>query len=997
MIACDYPGCTAQYRRKEHLTRHARKHYPTAPRLTCEVCSKTFDRTDSLRRHWQLHLREGDNTPRTSKACDQCHASKTRCSGGEPCSVCSRRGALCTFNRLSKRTVARDSPGVEGQAEPQSFNAVYQSSTDSSVRNPDPLHHSYPTAMQTSFSGSEIQDLLLQHENHLREKGLLASCRAEPANESQQRGSSPELDIDRYVDVYFSHFHYEWPVVHKRSFRLSKEPQILLLAVVMIGLWITGDCAAQFRAEAMHDKLLTLLENRMDDWKFNTEFNDKSWPMTTYQTVILNVIFAVMRDVHQDLYQRCRSLLHAVTTTCITGGLFSYEKMRALIEPPDSLLFSWTYLEEIKRLALVIFKLNVHFRTGLLVVTDLHFHLPASGYLWDSPESTEFYRRYNAQLESGTCVDNKPLICDLFRDVQDGRRGPGLLFQTDPWLGQRPHQAMERVLLHLTQEINLGGHGCHHHQNNPWSLEIDTWGQLELLKQLLCQRRPNLPLDEYILSDIDFVISHKISVWKGDITTLTDVTAIVNAANSALLGCFQSSHRCIDNVVHSAAGPRLRQACYNLMQEQGCEEPSGRAKVTNLPVSYVIHTVGPELDYGQMPTLGHRKTLSECYVSCLEAAELLPALRDGRKVIAFCCISTGLFAFPFDIAAQIALETVYRWCSRHPERTVTDVVFDTFLQRDWELYNEKSSSLSVSDDTIHSPSAPPMPTVSPAIATARSWLQEANYLMISAGAGLSAATGLDYTSPDLFAKHFPAFLPLGLRRLYEVFGFTRWKSPAQKWGYYFHHLNMVRTWPASPLYASLLQIASRFNSGCFIRTSNADGLFVGQYAYLQCLAKCRREAVFPSAPFLDAALPFLDLVTQVLTDDPKIPSCKYCGGELTLCVRGGDYFNPSPFQAQEREYKRFLSHLPSTLRGTAREETQKTKAVILELGVGMNTPSVLRWPNEELVEGGQGAFRLIRAGMNAAGCVPWELEEEGLAVGINGDLNAVIGMLASSY
>ncbi|KAF4216786.1 hypothetical protein CNMCM8980_006014 [Aspergillus fumigatiaffinis] len=143
----------------------------------------------------------------------------------------------------------------------------------------------------------------------------------------------------------------------------------------------------------MHEKLLTLLESRMNDWMLYSEFKGKAWPLTTYQAIILNIIIAMIREARQDLYVRCRSMLHAVTTTCITGGLFSYAKMRAQIEPTDSLLFSWTYAEEVKRLALSIYKLNVQFGTGMLKLSDLQFPLPDSGYLWDAQGSKEFYRR----------------------------------------------------------------------------------------------------------------------------------------------------------------------------------------------------------------------------------------------------------------------------------------------------------------------------------------------------------------------------------------------------------------------------------------------------------------------------------------------------------------------------------------------------------------------------------------------------------------------------
>ncbi|OJJ35116.1 hypothetical protein ASPWEDRAFT_112249 [Aspergillus wentii DTO 134E9] len=606
---------------------------------------------------------------------------------------------------------------------------------------------------------------------------------------------------------------------------------------------------------------------------------------------------------------------------------------------------------------------------------------------------------------------------------------------------QNVSSRLSRALLHLIQEA----HERHSHSihNTDWILEMDTWAQLETLRGLLCQRPPVPRLPSDILCDIDAVIQHQhshslltpsasihpsaeiknphsgrlsvnLSVWKGDITTLTDVTAIVNAANSELLGCFRPEHRCIDNVIHSAAGPRLRDACHSLMLDQGYPEPVGSVKVTpgfNIPASWVLHTVGPQLRPKQRPSAVHRTQLAECYRSCLEAAQSLPPLPDGRKVVVFCCISTGLFAFPSDVAAKIALETVVEWCIDHPGTSLTDIIFDTFLERDWELYRDNIQTLRTSDQIILA-STPPKPTLphiitSPAITKARTWIEEADYLIITAGAGLSAATGLDYTSTELFQKHFPAFTHLGLRRLYDVFGYE-WSSLRHKWGYYFLHLNMVRNWPLSPLYAALRDLVSnRFESRSFIRTSNADGLFVangfeaemvstpqGQYRFLQCFAKCRVDAVFPSAPFLDAALPFIDYDTQILTDESKIPRCQYCGGELTICVRGGDYFNPAPFRGQERKWRRFLGEVSQDLDNSADNSSGAARAVVLELGVGLNTPGVLRWPNEELVEESSSrGFRLIRAGMGASGCVSWDLEEQDLAVGIEGDLNVIIHSL----
>ena len=145
----------------------------------------------------------------------------------------------------------------------------------------------------------------------------------------------------------------------------------------------------------------------------------------------------------------------------------------------------------------------------------------------------------------------------------------------------------------------------------------------------------------------------RLVLWQGDITRL-DADAIVNAANAALLGCFRPGHNCSDNVIHSAAGLQLREECAAIMRAQGHEEATGQAKLTggyNLPAGHVLHTVGPIID-GPL-TDRDRELLASCYRSCLKLAE-----ENGLKSVAFCCISTGVFRFPKDEAARIAVSTV---------------------------------------------------------------------------------------------------------------------------------------------------------------------------------------------------------------------------------------------------------------------------------------------------------------------------------------------------
>lgn len=173
----------------------------------------------------------------------------------------------------------------------------------------------------------------------------------------------------------------------------------------------------------------------------------------------------------------------------------------------------------------------------------------------------------------------------------------------------------------------------------------------------------------------------RIVLWQGDITRLA-TDAIVDADNSALLGCFCPCHGCIDNAIHSVAGLQLRDECNMLMQKQGHEEPTGQAKITkayNLPSRYVIHTVGPIVQ-GAL-TQKHRAELESCYRACLELAA-----EKQLKSVAFCCISTGEFHFPNQEAAQIAVAAVKAFLSR--DGSGMKVIFNVFKDIDYQIYHE---------------------------------------------------------------------------------------------------------------------------------------------------------------------------------------------------------------------------------------------------------------------------------------------------------------------
>ena len=176
-------------------------------------------------------------------------------------------------------------------------------------------------------------------------------------------------------------------------------------------------------------------------------------------------------------------------------------------------------------------------------------------------------------------------------------------------------------------------------------------------------------------------LENGIYLWQGDITTLR-CDAIVNAANSGMTGCYAPCHGCIDNCIHTYAGVQLRLECDKIMRKQGYAEPTGKAKITgayNLPCKYVLHTVGPIIR-GKVREKDIQ-LLASCYTSCLKLAD-----ENRLNSIAFCCISTGEFHFPNQLAAEIAGQTVRDY--KRATNSKIEVAFNVFKDVDYEIYRK---------------------------------------------------------------------------------------------------------------------------------------------------------------------------------------------------------------------------------------------------------------------------------------------------------------------
>jgi O-acetyl-ADP-ribose deacetylase (regulator of RNase III) len=243
--------------------------------------------------------------------------------------------------------------------------------------------------------------------------------------------------------------------------------------------------------------------------------------------------------------------------------------------------------------------------------------------------------------------------------------------------------------------------------NGKYDSHARTEDKRTLLQSLLTTRAPEPKIPDHIHILIDSLLatelkqkkitdavaltsscysigSNKIALWKGDITTLR-ADAIVNAANAQMVGCFLPLHRCIDNAIHSASGPRLREDCHTILQAQGANGLTGEAKITrayNLPSKFVIHTVGP-IVANKLPTANDEHLLAKCYTSCLQLAKDSGSI----KSIVFCCISTGVFGYPIDSAAEIAINTVGNWVAENQD-PLDLIVFNVFRDRDEDVYKK---------------------------------------------------------------------------------------------------------------------------------------------------------------------------------------------------------------------------------------------------------------------------------------------------------------------
>jgi len=273
--------------------------------------------------------------------------------------------------------------------------------------------------------------------------------------------------------------------------------------------------------------------------------------------------------------------------------------------------------------------------------------------------------------------------------------------------------------------------------------------------------------------------------------------------------------------------------------------------------------------------------------------------------------------------------------------------------------------------------------------TVRHWLDDADRVLIGAGAGLSAAAGYDYGDTARFAELFPTLHRRGLRARYQLIGASL--PPDLLWGYWATHITDIRFSPGPhPVYQQLRdQIGNRDH---FVMTSNVDALFArngfdpdriftmqGDYGRYQCETPCTRDT-WPSRPIVDRALAAYDAATGKVTDPDAIPACPNCGGDVFLNVHKGPEYIVDPYLPTGLRLQTWLRDAPADER-----------LLVFDIGSGYNTPSVIRWPMERLAHARPNG-RLIRINTQHPE-VPAELT--GRAIGTDIGADQLLAALAS--
>ncbi|KAL4977919.1 hypothetical protein BDW66DRAFT_131324 [Aspergillus desertorum] len=414
-FTCHHPGCTSSYQRKEHLHRHEAQHNGR-PVSACPFCSRTFARRDTLRRHVRRDHEDSHSqldSARAMQACAGCRGAKVRCRGESPCARCRVRGMRCVFDRPAPRFAVER----EHEREPKA---------DASLE----------ADAKFDASTSQTNSASQQDKAQAGQENRQAECsRPNPNSGLASANSVDRAKTQHWVDLYFTHFHPHWPILHRGTFDIAHEPPFLVQAVVMVGLWISETPRGKRAATELYDQLgLSILQQRSnwtetdpsrdgageDECDLETEDSNPTsqWPVATYQGILIYLIFSLISSGTKHasfglsltfhMSARDRSILSSVVETCLKHRIFYYHRMLARYRGVEDITCIWVGVEEIKRLGLALYRvcclcaggsegdicvrLDGQRHNRLLCLSDLHFPPPDRNYLWEAGSNKELSR-----------------------------------------------------------------------------------------------------------------------------------------------------------------------------------------------------------------------------------------------------------------------------------------------------------------------------------------------------------------------------------------------------------------------------------------------------------------------------------------------------------------------------------------------------------------------------------------------------------------------------
>ncbi|KAI9155487.1 Transcription factor 1 [Paramyrothecium foliicola] len=430
--------CGKSFLRKEHLRRHQASH--AEPAFSCSVCKRSFTRSDLLRRHVALH--DASTVPefRRGRACDACHSNKTKCDGGAQCTLCTKRGISCTYNRGAASSASK-TPSPTLQGVPTDVPALSSSSSATGDFSDGSIGGA-PEVLSAPVIGSPDPTLLLSQaatlENLMSEANREAGIRTATAGlgivlkqvmahrsgqTSPRATSTPEVGawLTTRIDACFGSFHDRWPLLHAPTFEPTGRSASLVATMAVIGSWLTDDKSTRNLAVEIHNNLVQqLLEDIL-----RIDLDPKArWPMETYAAALFNIIFAI--ESGRDYLIPKAKLLQSLLQTALRGqGILDPEAVAYQTNtyyPGDFVPWVLTNNERWKRLILITFKADAYLSLltndpPTLRLEELGLGQISTTAIWNAHGLDVFFRRWPCEPHDRTQYRLCDMAASTFRNA----------------------------------------------------------------------------------------------------------------------------------------------------------------------------------------------------------------------------------------------------------------------------------------------------------------------------------------------------------------------------------------------------------------------------------------------------------------------------------------------------------------------------------------------------------------------------------------------------